>query len=79
MAKKRTKKKTTNIAFGSGNTERDGVNAHNMAKGTGIIYSNPGNDPALKNVRDALVRSEKDLSGRGTSRPTGSVNITDRH
>ena len=26
------KKKTTNIPFGSGNTERDGVNAH-MAKG----------------------------------------------
>ena len=75
MAKK---KQTKKIPFGSGNTERDGVNAH-MAKGTGIIYSNPSGDKALENVYNRLVRSEKDLSGRGTSRPTGSVNITDKH
>ena len=75
------KKKTTNIAFGSGRTEwpNNKVNADPIAKGAEIIYTNPGNDPALKNVRDALSLPGVDRSGRGTSRPTGTQNITDKH
>jgi len=74
------KKQTKKIPFGAGDTKpANSVNAEPIAKGTGIIYTNPGNDPALKNVRDALSLPGVDLSGRGTSRPTGTRNITDKH
>ena len=42
--------------------------AKTVAGGSGIIYSNPSNDPALKAVYDKLKKNPKalDSSGMGT-------------
>ncbi len=42
--------------------------AKTIASGSGVIYSNPSNDPALKAVYDKLKKNPKvlDSSGMGT-------------